>query len=208
MQVVPPQTLLALNQRTSRTGWVSLGIYPFTIAGGAKVEVPNRADADVIADAVKVTQVVPGGATQWSGSVAAAGTYRVMARWPVDSGLVDADLDRAVDDAAMASFENAGQICSSVSRYLLASSIREEFLDRLWAKAAAISIGPGIYTRDFGRAMAIMRRLESGSARINGWWMGGVRAPTGGMKVSGIGRERGLTDIRNYLQVKNVAIRI
>ena len=37
---------------------------------------------------------------------------------------------------------------------------------------------------------------------------GGVQAPTGGMKDSGIGRERGLAGIRNYLQIKNVAIRL
>jgi acyl-CoA reductase-like NAD-dependent aldehyde dehydrogenase len=29
-----------------------------------------------------------------------------------------------------------------------------------------------------------------------------------GMKDSGIGRERGLAGIRNYLQIKNVAIRL
>ena len=34
------------------------------------------------------------------------------------------------------------------------------------------------------------------------------QAPTGGMKDSGIGRERGLAEIRNYLQIKNVAIRL
>lgn len=217
----------------------------------------------------------------------------------------DADLERAASDAAMASFENCGQVCSSSSRYLLAPQIRDEFLERLMAKASALSVGPGIenhdigplvsveqyqkvkgyiaggtaagarlrqgggrpsnltrgyfieptildrvtprmmiareevfgpvgvaidiadedeaveianglgfglaagvYTRDISRAMALARRLEHGSVWINGWWMGGVQAPTGGMKESGIGRERGLSGIRNYLQIKNVAIRI
>jgi aldehyde dehydrogenase (NAD+) len=36
----------------------------------------------------------------------------------------------------------------------------------------------------------------------------GVQAPTGGIKDSGIGRERGLPGIRNHLQIKNVAIRL
>lgn len=217
----------------------------------------------------------------------------------------DADLERAAGDAAMASFENCGQVCSSSSRYLLAPEIRDEFLERLMAKARALSVGPGIdnhdigplvsaeqhekvkgyiaggmaagarlrlgggrpshlnrgyfipptifdrvtpdmtiareevfgpvgvaidmagedqaveianglgfglaagvYTRDISRAMALARRLEHGSVWINGWWMGGVQAPTGGMKQSGIGRERGLAGIRNYLEIKNVAIRI
>ena len=217
----------------------------------------------------------------------------------------DADLDRAVNDAAMASFENCGQVCSSSSRYLLAPQIRDEFIERLMARAAALSIGPGIdnhdigplvspaqydrvlgyiksgtaqnarlrcgggrppqlerghfvqptifdrvtpdmtiareeifgpvgvaidinsedeavgisnglgyglaagvYTQDIGRALSVARRLEHGSVWINGWWMGGVQAPTGGMKESGIGRERGLAGVRNYLQTKNIAIRI
>jgi aldehyde dehydrogenase (NAD+) len=217
----------------------------------------------------------------------------------------DADLDRAVNDATMASFENCGQVCSSSSRYLLAPQIRDEFIERLCAKAKALTVGPGIedhdvgplvsaeqhdrvrgfltggiaagarvrqggsrpshlnrgyfvepavldqvnpdmaiareevfgpvgvamdfateqqavdianglgfglaagvYTRDIGRAMALTRQLEHGSIWVNGWWMGGVQAPTGGMKESGIGRERGLAGIRNYLEIKNVAIRI
>jgi len=217
----------------------------------------------------------------------------------------DADLDRAASDAAMASFENCGQVCSSSSRYLLAPQIRDEFIERLTAKSKALTVGPGIddhdigplvsaeqhervkgyiaggtkagarlrqgggrpshlnrgyfvepsifdrvspdmaiareeifgpvgvaididgedqaveianglgfglaagvYTSDISRAMALSRRLEHGSVWINGWWMGGVQAPTGGMKESGIGRERGLAGIRNYLQIKNVAIRV
>lgn len=219
--------------------------------------------------------------------------------------LADADLDRAVGDAAMASFENAGQVCSSSSRYLLAPEIRAEFLERLCARAAGLSVGPGIddpalgplvsreqhdkvkgyieggraagarirqgggrpmhlnrgffveptvfdrvtpdmaiardevfgpvgvaidiasddeavaianalgyglaagvYTQDIGRALGMAQRLEHGSVWINGWWMGGVQAPTGGMKESGIGRERGLAGIHNYLAVKNVAVRL
>jgi aldehyde dehydrogenase (NAD+) len=56
--------------------------------------------------------------------------------------------------------------------------------------------------------LRLSRRLEAGSVWINGWFLGGVQAPTGGMKESGIGRERGLEGARNYLQIKNVAIRL
>ena len=66
----------------------------------------------------------------------------------------------------------------------------------------------GVYSRDVGRGLALARQLEAGSVWINGWFIGGVQAPTGGTKESGIGRERGLPGIRNYLQVKNVGIRL
>src|SRR5215471_3741292 len=76
------------------------------------------------------------------------------------------------------------------------------------ANGLGYGLAAGIYTRDIGRAMRLARALDSGSVWINGWWLGGVQAPTGGVKDSGIGRERGLAGVRNYLQIKNVAIRV
>jgi aldehyde dehydrogenase (NAD+) len=217
----------------------------------------------------------------------------------------DADLERAVDDAVVGAFENAGQVCSASSRLLVHREVASEFTERLVAKTRALRVGPGmddpdvgpvvsaeqrgrilehlegaraggarplagggpatglergyfiaptvladvdgampiareevfgpvatitavasdeeaiaiangvpaglvagIHTRDVGRALAMARRLETGSVWINGWYMGGVQAPTGGTKDSGIGRERGLIGVRNFLQIKNVAIRL
>jgi aldehyde dehydrogenase (NAD+) len=66
----------------------------------------------------------------------------------------------------------------------------------------------GVYTRDISRALKLAQRIEAGSVWINGWFIGGVQAPTGGIKDSGVGRERGLPGIRNYLSTKNVGIRL
>jgi len=66
----------------------------------------------------------------------------------------------------------------------------------------------GIYTQDITRALRFAQDVEAGSVWINGWYIGGQQAPTGGVKDSGIGRERGLPGIMNYLQIKNVGIRI
>ena len=76
------------------------------------------------------------------------------------------------------------------------------------ANGLGYGLAAGVYSRDISRALRLARQIEAGSIWINGWWMGGVQAPTGGMKDSGIGRERGLAGIRNYLQIKNVAIRL
>lgn len=66
----------------------------------------------------------------------------------------------------------------------------------------------GVYSRDISRALTFARDIEAGSVWINGWFIGGVQAPTGGIKESGVGRERGLPGIRNYLSIKNVGIRL
>jgi aldehyde dehydrogenase (NAD+) len=76
------------------------------------------------------------------------------------------------------------------------------------ANALGFGLVAGIYTRDISRALGLARRLEAGSVWINGWFIGAQQAPTGGIKNSGIGRERGLPGIRNYLQIKNVGIRL
>lgn len=66
----------------------------------------------------------------------------------------------------------------------------------------------GVYSRDISRALRLARDLEAGSVWINGWFIGGVQAPTGGIKDSGLGRERGLPGIRNYLNIKNIGVRL
>lgn len=66
----------------------------------------------------------------------------------------------------------------------------------------------GVYTSDISRALGMARDIDAGSVWINGWFIGGVQAPTGGIKDSGIGRERGLPGIRNYQSIKNIGIRL
>ncbi|CAM5761733.1 aldehyde dehydrogenase [Labrys miyagiensis] len=80
------------------------------------------------------------------------------------------------------------------------------------AKALANGLGyglvAGLYTQDISRALRLAQDIEAGSVWINGWFIGGQQAPTGGIKDSGVGRERGLPGIMNYLQIKNVGIRL
>lgn len=217
----------------------------------------------------------------------------------------DADLERAAEHAIAGAFENSGQVCSSVSRFILHHAIKEEFIALFQQKASRLTIGPGeadadlgplvskeqydkvaghidaalssgatarfgggrpdhlsegffieptllegadsqtpaaheetfgpvgvtatfdsegeaialanglryglvagVYTQDISRAFRLARRLDVGSVWINGWFIGGVQAPNGGVKDSGIGRERGLAGVRNYLRIKNVGIRL
>lgn len=76
------------------------------------------------------------------------------------------------------------------------------------ANSLAYGLVAGVYTQDITRALTLARQIQAGSIWINGWFIGGVQAPTGGCKESGIGRERGLAGIRNYLQIKNIGIKL
>ena len=76
------------------------------------------------------------------------------------------------------------------------------------ANGTGYGLVAGVYTQDITRALRLAKTLEAGSVWINGWFIGGQQAPTGGIKDSGIGRERGLPGVRNYLQIKNVGIRL
>ena len=60
----------------------------------------------------------------------------------------------------------------------------------------------------FSRSLKLSKYLDFGSVWINGWFIGGLQAPTGGTKMSGIGRERGLPGVQNYLYIKNIGIKL
>jgi len=66
----------------------------------------------------------------------------------------------------------------------------------------------GVFTRDLDRAMHTARALIGGQVFVNEWFAGGVETPFGGTQRSGYGREKGLEALDNYLQTKNIAIRL
>jgi aldehyde dehydrogenase (NAD+) len=66
----------------------------------------------------------------------------------------------------------------------------------------------GVFTRDIDRATRAARKLRAGQVFINEWYAGGVETPFGGYRKSGYGREKGREALWNYVQTKNIAIRI
>ena len=55
------------------------------------------------------------------------------------------------------------------------------------------------------RAMAVARRIRSGSVNVNGAIFYGADAPFGGYKMSGIGRQNGIEGFEQHLQTKVIA---
>ena len=58
------------------------------------------------------------------------------------------------------------------------------------------------------RALAVARRLRTGTVNVNGGNFYAGDAPFGGYKQSGIGREMGLEGFEEYLETKTIALGI
>ncbi|MEM7242015.1 MAG: aldehyde dehydrogenase family protein [Pseudomonadota bacterium] len=66
----------------------------------------------------------------------------------------------------------------------------------------------GVFTKDVDRAHRAARDLRAGQVFVNEWYAGGVETPFGGYGKSGYGREKGREALWNYVQTKNVAIKL
>ena len=66
----------------------------------------------------------------------------------------------------------------------------------------------GVFTRDLDRATRAARQIRAGQVFVNEWYAGGVETPFGGVGKSGYGREKGREALWNYVQTKNIAIRM
>jgi aldehyde dehydrogenase (NAD+) len=67
-------------------------------------------------------------------------------------------------------------------------------------------LAAGVWTKSMRRALTMSERLEAGTVWVNTYRAVSYLSPFGGYKRSGIGRESGLTAIREYLQEKSVWI--
>ncbi len=66
----------------------------------------------------------------------------------------------------------------------------------------------GVFTSDLDRATRVAKGMRAGQVFVNEWYAGGVETPFGGYGQSGYGREKGREALWNYVQTKNVAIRL
>ncbi len=66
----------------------------------------------------------------------------------------------------------------------------------------------GVFTKDLDRATQAARQMRAGQVFVNEWYAGGVETPFGGYGKSGYGREKGREALWNYVQTKNVAIKL
>jgi len=76
------------------------------------------------------------------------------------------------------------------------------------ANGTAYGLVAGVFTTDLDRATRAARHLRAGQVFVNEWFAGGVETPFGGSGKSGYGREKGREALWNYVQTKNIAMRL
>lgn len=72
------------------------------------------------------------------------------------------------------------------------------------ANATRYGLAAGVFTNNVSTANTLMRALRAGTVWINCFDVFDAAIPFGGYKMSGIGREKGIYSLHNYLQVKAV----
>jgi acyl-CoA reductase-like NAD-dependent aldehyde dehydrogenase len=76
------------------------------------------------------------------------------------------------------------------------------------ANGTLYGLAAGVWTQSIRRALTMAEQLEAGTVWVNTYRAVSYMSPFGGYKRSGIGRESGLSAIREYLQEKSVWIDI
>lgn len=72
------------------------------------------------------------------------------------------------------------------------------------ANSTVYGLAGFVFSRDLATALTMAERIEAGSVWVNDIQRSSQRAPFGGMKESGIGREKGRYGVEDYLEYKTI----
>jgi len=104
------------------------------------------------------------------------------------------------DDMRIAQEEIFGPVISAIPFTDI-----EEVIHR--GNRTSFGLGSGVWTRDLSKAHRLARALRAGSVWINCYQAMDPAVPFGGYKMSGYGRESGIQQMEEYLNVKAVWIK-
>lgn len=102
--------------------------------------------------------------------------------------------------------DNTARVCREEIFGPVAVVLPFENEDSLLQQANDTDFGlaSGIWTGDYQRAWRVARALRAGTVWINTYKQASISTAFGGFKQSGIGREKGLTGMRAYMEQKGI----
>jgi aldehyde dehydrogenase (NAD+) len=104
------------------------------------------------------------------------------------------------DDMRIAQEEVFGPVISAIPFKSM-----DELVQR--ANATMFGLGSGVWTKDVSKAHHLAATIRAGSVWVNCYQAMDPAVPFGGYKMSGYGRESGLQQMEEYLNVKAVWIK-
>jgi betaine-aldehyde dehydrogenase len=106
----------------------------------------------------------------------------------------------------LAGLANTARICQEeiFGPVLCVLPFRDE--DELVAAAndSVYGLACGLWTESYRRALRVARRIQAGTVWINTYKFFSISTPFGGMKESGLGREKGRLGIQRYMRQKSL----
>jgi aminomuconate-semialdehyde/2-hydroxymuconate-6-semialdehyde dehydrogenase len=76
------------------------------------------------------------------------------------------------------------------------------------ANDSRYGLAAAVWTQNLSRGHRVARRMETGIAWVNSWFLRDLRTPFGGVKLSGIGREGGRHSLAFYSEPMNICIKL
>jgi len=70
--------------------------------------------------------------------------------------------------------------------------------------ATPFGLAASVWSRDTGRAFSVARELKAGTVWVNGYNRSYAEMPSGGMRMSGLGRTRGLEGLEQFTELKHI----
>ncbi|MPV35486.1 aldehyde dehydrogenase family protein [Georgenia subflava] len=87
---------------------------------------------------------------------------------------------------------------------LTVESYRDEPAALDLVNATPFGLASSVWSRDLGRALAVARGVKAGTVWVNGYNRSYAEAPSGGFRMSGLGRTRGFEGVEQFTEVKHV----
>jgi succinate-semialdehyde dehydrogenase/glutarate-semialdehyde dehydrogenase len=179
-----PQCALAIEEVFRESGFPE-GVFTTLLVGGASV-------SSLIEDP-RVAAVTLTGSSE-TGSAVASTAGRMLKKQVLELGgsdpfivLADADVEAAAGVAVRARNQNSGQSCISAKRFIVASSIVDEFMSRFVSAVGALRVGDPLEKTTQVGPLARADLVSSLEDQVRRSISAGASVRVGGERISGPG---------------------